>query len=340
MVCSFINKKRSSYLFLGMLLLSSLATSQTFAAGRKKQTCTKETLSSFLADIKAEVIRCYKCDQTTDEMFELWCCKKALCKTCSKTIVFDALSQTLSADENSKPKLACDVPCPASCSGIMAPTCLGFRAFHEIVDNDEGLKDLYKRAQELYETKNIKHNELKKDDFVFCNECEQTSAHYQFSLCTHTFCLGCFERKVIETMDPWILNVANGEELTAENLVQLLKKSESNFGSGMVFTKEEAFFACSHDGCPSGIANEYQIKYLTSQSKALLHINIQLIKGQISLFESENLDELFEKINEGFDNKLDLSNFKNYIPALIAQLQKDLNSLNYKLSLLKIHEQD
>lgn len=340
MVCSFINKKRYSYIFLGMLFVSSLATSQTFAAGHKKQTCTKETLSSFLADIKAEVIRCYKCDQTTDEMFELWCCKKALCKTCSKTIVFDALSETLTADENSKPKLACDVPCPASCSSFMASTCLDFNAFHQVVDNDEGLKDLYQRAKKLYEEKSLKQNELKRDAFAFCNKCEQTSAHYKFSHCIHTFCLGCFEQRIIKIIDPWILNVADSKELTAENLVQFLKQYQETRYLNFVYSKEEALFSCSNAECQSCIANEHQIKYLLSQSKALLHINIQLIKGQISLFKSENLDELFEKINEGFDNKLDRSYFKNSIPALIAQMQEDLNSLNYKLSLLKIHEQD
>lgn len=335
MIYYFTNKKRSSYIFLGMLFLSSLATFQASTLVRKKQTCTKEIRPSFLADLG-----CYMCKEIEGEKFKLFCCKKALCKTCSRTIVFNALSKTLNADENSEPKFACDVHCPASCNSIDAANCLIINDFHKVVDNDDKLKDLYKQAKELYETKNIKQNELKRDDFDFCNECSQTAVHYCFSNCDHTFCIACFEKKVIDNLDSWILEVADGKELTVENLIKILKKSQETHYFNFVYSKEKAFFPCSNAECQGGIANEYQVKYLSDQSKAILEINKKLIEDQIAFFDSQDLDDLFEKINESFDNALDHSNFKNSIPELKTQLKKDLDSLNYKLSLLNIYEQN
>ncbi len=335
MVYSFTNNKKSSYTFLGMLLLSVFAFEASCYGARNKQSCKKETRPSFLARIKNSEMQCYKCKETS-EMFKLWCCKKALCKNCSNTLVFNSLTEILNAEENSEPKFAWYTPCPALCSNFNASTCLNINDFHKLVDNDSELKDLYTRAHELYLLKSRAQNQLNSCDPAPCNVCNKTCRRYQFPNCDHSFCLSQFEKIMIQAVneESSLAKILNEKAFSFEDL-DALDRISCSYNNDARYN-----VTCSEKDCRGGLTDKLQAEYLTSKSEVILEMQKMLITIMLSFFESPSdiLFNLFkEKMNQDApEQNICETEFNTNLMKTREKLQKDLKLLIYKISVARI----
>gem|GEM_PF-5475250 len=293
MVYSFTNNKKSSYTFLGMLLLSVFAFEASCYGARNKQSCTKETASYW-----TDAIGCFLCKkQNDDTSIKLQCCKMAVCKKHTVKMLDKHLLDTLFMKEPlDLREVVSQVKCPNQNCSVddhgYPISCLEHKDFLKLIRENENLLYTYQaiiQASPVRMTLNCPFAKYTGR----CNNCGESAKLFAFSNCHHVFCLGCFEQRYFSVRPAELSEMIEKETLSYNDFNYLLNATGSLFST--TYSKEGALFGCPLTECRGGLASREEISYLEAQSKTLLELKKNIINKLLNFVANSHHEILMDE---------------------------------------------